>query len=626
MPNPFTSNPYTQANQQPAMPQASQTAQNSPPTGKKFDYITAKKNGVSDQEIFNYLQQQKSKGVDIYIDKNDFQQAQTETKPDQNSQTSQTSQPEKKGFWSGLADAAIRPFAELGVSAVNAKNNAGEVLFGQRDKNGMIADHSNETANLPFLGETKPAFTGQENLPQAAGKMLSYGANIGSWFIGGGEAKALGQGALQASKEIVGQVAKDVIKGKIIPASLKAAKEFAPVGAASGLGQGLQNVSSDKSLGQNIAEVAGNTALGTVTAAGGAALFSGLFAGGGKAIQKVIEHYAPIEEKANTAVVEAIDNAVKPSVSNVNTPKLKANYYDKAIKAFETINKYKTAFPDESGNMVDRNPKTVSELFDAIGQAKKQIFNTYDQVAQKSGEMGAKFNAEPTISKLETVVNDIGKSPETRQYAREQISAIQELHGASPSQVQTRIEELNKGLGSFYDGRVSKARADVDASVAYSLRQDLENLINNSTGQNYQYFKNEYGSLSTIEKDIGRSAINQAKKASQGGLGFTDIFTGGDITSGIISMNPALIAKGLAGRGIKEIYKTLNNPDRYIKAAFDLLDKIPPEYAPLVEQSQKLLPQGKAYPKASVNTPIRLTSKLNSNKVETIAGTVIPKK
>lgn len=38
----------------------------------KFDYLGAKKAGYSDQEIATYLTQQKSKGVDLYIDKNDI--------------------------------------------------------------------------------------------------------------------------------------------------------------------------------------------------------------------------------------------------------------------------------------------------------------------------------------------------------------------------------------------------------------------------------------------------------------------------------------------------------------------------------------------------------------------------
>ncbi len=580
--------------------------QNNNNIGKKFDYIAAKKAGVTDQAIFNYLQQQKAKGIDVYIDKNDYnnyQKQNTNTNEQPNNQTEQ----KKEGFITGLVKGAIKPFAEVGTSLYNAGKTTIDLLKGNNEQ---ATNDLSASRNLPFLGETKPAFTGNDTFTQGTGKMLSYGADIGSWFIGGGEAKAGVKGILQGTKELAGQTAKDIIKGKVIPAAIKAGKEFAPVGAVSGLGKGIENIDTSQSISKNAENVGIDTAVGTISSALGAATMGGLFAGGGKVMQKVIDHYAPIEEKANNAVQEAIDKALKPSFSKVSTPNIKNRFYSQAIKAFEVINKYKPTFVDENGDNVSRNPRTLSELFQAVGQAKSKIFNLYDDIAQKSGETGAKFNAQPTIEKMQKIVNNKSYSPEVRNYVESQIPAIYELHGESPNIIQNRLKEYNNNLNAFYDGRISKAKAEVDASIANSLRTDLDQLISNTNSQPYQALKNEYGALSDIEKEVGRQNAIQARKASKGLLSFTDIFTGGDITAGILTMNPPRIVKGVVGKSIEAIYKRLNNPDTYIKNAFDLLDKIPPEFAPLVESAMKLLPApSENMPNVSVNTPIRLTSK-----------------
>lgn len=65
----------------------------------------------------------------------------------------------------------------------------------------------------------------------------------------------------------------------------------------------------------------------------------------------------------------------------------------------------------------------------------------------------------------------------------------------------------------------------------------------------------------------------------------TDIFTGGDILSGVITGNPALLARGVAGRGMKEYIQYLNNPNRYIKKAFDILDNPPADIKKAVEEA-----------------------------------------
>ncbi len=509
-----------------------------------------------------------------------------------NSQQNNLNQPQISGntggFWSNLVKDAIRPFGELGVTAYNVGQSIGGLLNGD---NNAASSALSQSRNLPFLGNTKPAFTGDENFTQNTGKILSYGGTVGSWEIGGGEAGAAGEGLAQGARTLAGQSAKDIIQGNIIPAALKGAAEFAPSGVATGLGEGLQNISPDNSAGTNAVKVATDTVLGGTGAALAGGLGAGLFAGGSSTLQKVIDHFQPLEDQASNAINEAIDKSIKPSFGKVSTPAARNSFYQKAAQAFEVINKYKPVLTDEAGQQVNRNPQTLSELFEAIGQAKTAIFGKYDSIASESGNAGAKYNAQPLIDKLQSLVDNKGYSPETRSYIQSQIPAIQELNGQSPSVIQHRLQEYNFDLNKAgaFSGRVTRAQINVDASIAESLRSDLNDLIEKSTGKQYAALKSEYGALRAIQDEVGRQVAVQARKASKGLLSFTDIFTGGDITSGVLTHNPALIAKGVGGRVIKGLYERLNNPDTYIKNAFGLLDKIPLNFSSLAKNSGDLL-------------------------------------
>ena len=139
--------------------------------------------------------------------------------------------------------------------------------------------------------------------------------------------------------------------------------------------------------------------------------------------------------------------------------------------------------------------------------------------------------------------------------------------------IDARIQDLNQSLSGLYDGRVTKAKAQLDASVAAQMRKDLDELVEGTTGEAFQSVKNEYGALKTIEKDVARQAYLEARKAKAGLIDLPDIFTGGDLMAGVVTANPALIIKGAVGQGVQKYFKYINNPNLYIKRAFEVLDQ-----------------------------------------------------
>ena len=295
---------------------------------------------------------------------------------------------------------------------------------------------------------------------------------------------------------------------------------------------------------------------------------------GAASYSKGLENTAALERlgsKLDKTIETGINKGLKPTVVGKKTLPRYEQFFDNANEAVKTIaaNKDKINILDENGEKV-LHPRTASEMAQAVDQAKNVIYKQYHDLAVQAGDNGAQFNAQPVIDELTKFASADNKKlpPQTRKYAEELIAEISELHGQTPDVIEERIKDLNSSLAGFYEGRTNKAIARIDASVAQKMREELDNNILNSAGEGYQELKNKYGALKSIEKEVNHRAIVNARKANKGVLDMTDVFTGGDLAAGVLTMNPALIAKGAVGRGIKEVWSAMNNPENKIRDMF----------------------------------------------------------
>ncbi len=283
-----------------------------------------------------------------------------------------------------------------------------------------------------------------------------------------------------------------------------------------------------------------------------------------------------INRAINAEVAEAIEKAVRPSVYGKQTSGRMEAFYRNATDGVKAIvnNKDNLALIDENGLVAPRLPQSVSDMAQAIEQTKDNVWAQATERAAQTGDAGFNFNATATIRKLEKASKDLSLSPKVREYAAQMIPEIEELHGANPLVIQARIKELNGTLGGYYAGRVEKAKASVDASVAAAMRDDLDAVITKATGPGYQDLRNLYGSLKSMEKDVNNRANVLARQNPRGFFDLTDIFSGGKLAHGIITGNPALIAEAGAMRMVKNFIKAANNPDKRIAKMFTNVESL----------------------------------------------------
>jgi len=286
-----------------------------------------------------------------------------------------------------------------------------------------------------------------------------------------------------------------------------------------------------------------------------------VFAGGGALVRKLIP------KGARTKIVEAISKAIRPSMKSRKNP----NFDNQAVEAFQLMYKNPAKL---SGNVTSRAPRNLAEVLESLRHVKGVVYRQYDEVAKRAGDAGAAFDPSHIVRDLSAEMADTGYSAGIKKYARKKIAELTDLNGVSPVKVQDRIKELNQAVTLFPAKGADKLKNQLDASIANRLRTNLDELILKSTGEPYQAVRNMYRALKSVEDDITRAAAAALRKSKKGFFDITDIFTGGNIVSGVITGNPGQIAAGATGRGIKEYINYVNSPNRNIKIIFRLLEKL----------------------------------------------------
>lgn len=396
------------------------------------------------------------------------------------------------------------------------------------------------------------------------------------------------------SKQLAETILYPVMQGGIITGMATA-----PVATLKGLAVGLPVFKGLDLLSQKGVELLPQETPSEIKELAEALGYAGSFVVGGKILQKFQGINLPqktqigkLNEALKNIVKQGITKGIRPSVSGKSTFNLGKQYFDKAKSGVVEIlnNKENLGFVDESGRPVIKTPETLTEYAQAIEATKSKIFSKYSALAKNAGDKGANFDAVPIIKKLIKVSRDINYNPQIREYAAKIINEIKELHGADPLIIQSRIKDLNRTLNGYYAGRVDKAKAELDASVANLMRSQLDNSIEKMTGGRYQDLKNAYGALKSVEKDVNHQAIVSMRAAPKNVFDLVDVFSGGKIVLGILQGNPAEIAAGITQTGMKNIFKRLNSPDRAVKIMFKNADNILNKIRRLSIQGQENIP------------------------------------
>lgn len=330
----------------------------------------------------------------------------------------------------------------------------------------------------------------------------------------------------------------------------------------------------------NIAKSAGDISNSILTA-------EGARAGTQAVVDNAPELYkamtARSEDAINERIIQNFNKGIKPSMAGKKTEAQMDKYRSDIVQGVKTIrdNKLNLNFTGDAEAGFEGTgqlPKTVQELSDAVEQTKKVIFDQYDSIARKASSKGLAVKTSDIASELDPIIGSKALSlanPKVIEYAKSLQKRLSNLGKLDVQTAQDVIQHYNKVLEAFYKNPTyeNASNAAVDALVANKMRSLLDDSVSNLSGGEYSAIKRQYGSLKSIEKDVVKAALKQANKNTKGLLDYADIFSGGQVVNGILGLNPATFASGLAQKGITEYFKYLNDPNRAIKKMFDAAEE-----------------------------------------------------
>jgi len=306
-------------------------------------------------------------------------------------------------------------------------------------------------------------------------------------------------------------------------------------------------------------------------------------AGGKMALRRTVpQTVAKLNKKIDVAIDKGVNKAIRPSVMKKETHGQVVRYRNKARIAIKEIveNKKNLNIIDEkTGAKIEGLPKTLDQFSQAIEQTKKNIFEQYDNLAKKTGKIGVKINLKSISNELNPVIkNKILQdlSPETIKYAQSRIDVMTERGFYTAMETQEAIQLLNQTLKQFYKdpSPANKGMAYVDSLIANNLRKNLDKSIKRVTGKDYQALKSKYAALRTLETDVTKRSIVDARKNVKGLIDFSDVFTGYHIIHGVLKAEPSVIGAGITAKGIAKYMKLMNDPNRIVKHMFGDVEKL----------------------------------------------------
>jgi len=276
---------------------------------------------------------------------------------------------------------------------------------------------------------------------------------------------------------------------------------------------------------------------------------------------------------------DLINKWIKPTVAWKQSAADLVKFQENVVKWVDTIieNKASLKLTNEFGEIIEWTPNSLQQYSESIWQTKKTIFNKYNNIAKEAGKT-VDIPVDNIAKELTDIINnktlDIS-SPWLREYAQTMQDNLAKIERMGVEEAQTLTQQLNKKLQAFYRNPNANDiwKNMIDNLINNNLKQSIDNSITSAMWDaQYSALKSKYSELVSVEKEVAKRALVEARKANKWLMDLTDIFSAWEIVGWLAAMNPAMIAKGIVQKGVKDWFKRLNSPDRNIKKLFERVE------------------------------------------------------
>lgn len=293
---------------------------------------------------------------------------------------------------------------------------------------------------------------------------------------------------------------------------------------------------------------------------------------------------------------ELIAKSIKPTVKwkQSQTDYNKFIDYTMDVWNFMSKNKGLLQYTDEAWDVVKgKLPTTMKETREAVWNLKKTVYDVYNWIAQKAGDKGARVNLNNVIDKLDELGKDVSQNianPNTKNVIERYKNALKqytdEAGTISIEDAQKITQIYNQKLTSFFrnpnmndvseNAIIAQMNKGIKDWIDESIETAFTDAINKGSvkSQEYQKLKSMYGKIKTVEDEVAKRALVEARKNAKGlSQTIIDSLAGWEFTQAILTANPIGMAKAWTMNLISKWYNYINSPDTNIRKLFKLIDK-----------------------------------------------------
>lgn len=305
------------------------------------------------------------------------------------------------------------------------------------------------------------------------------------------------------------------------------------------------------------------------------------------------------KDKTNSLRKEAeeyINKSIKPTVKGKMSQSDYNKYIDDTLDVVDFMDKNKSVlqYTDDAWEAVAwKLPTNMRETSETLGNLKKTLYDAYNNIAVKAWEKWARVNMNKAFSQLDDLERDVSQNianPQTKtiidNFKKALLEYTDDAGTISIEDAQKLTQDFNKQLTAFFknpnmnDVSKNSIVAQLNKWTKEAINDSIDDVLDESIskwGNMSQYYKDlkwMYGKIKTIEDEVSKRALVEARKNSKW-LSQTviDSLAWWEFTDAILTANVGKLWKSAIMKAIWRYYKYVNDPNVQLNNLFKLVQE-----------------------------------------------------
>lgn len=308
-----------------------------------------------------------------------------------------------------------------------------------------------------------------------------------------------------------------------------------------------------------------------------------------------------------------IDKSIRPTVKWKQWQVAYDKFIDDTIDVTDWMSKNKDVlqYTDDAWEIVTwKLPTNLNQTREALGNAKKYIYDTYNNIAKQAWDAGARVDLNKVFNELDDLASDAASNianpwlkSAIEWYKNQLLQYTDDLWRISIDDAQKLTQNYNKILEAYFKNPWAYANdtsrniviAQMNRWVKDAIDESIDDVLNSAiqnwskASDTYKYWKQLYGKIKTIEDEVSKSALREMRKNSKWiSTQVIDALAWEKLVEWLLTQSPTSLFKSIAMKGIDSYNKYLNSPNTQINNLFKLVDGINNPNAIAVDLAQNV--------------------------------------